>query len=369
MLLFLIIFSIVNLLVNAFIYWRMRPLFPKGRAVSLIMMLFMLVMLSLFIISRLLRDLLGEVSLGIADAGSLWFGFTMLATASCVFTLILQSVCKITPAAALKKLAADRRLWAGLCLLLALAASAWSVWEARHPGLEKVNIASPYYHGAPVNILQISDLHLGSMGGEPAMARALEFYQQTQPDMLVITGDFIDGSRQIPASWSQPWQSLKPPLGKFAVLGNHEALGDYVEQNLDFLRQCGFIILRNFGIALNEHIYIAGVDDPRFNNEIDESSLWPNNRPELFRLLLKHRPDVELFAERGFDLQLSGHTHGGQFYPGYWFTKLRHPMNQGLYQLPHHSYLYVDKGLGTWGPPMRFLTPPQATLLTVSASQ
>ena len=113
---------------------------------------------------------------------------------------------------------------------------------------------------------------------------------------------------------------------------------------------------------------IVGVDDPagsglrRSDGEVERELLGTVPR-ESFTLLLKHRPDVEEESARLFDLQLSGHVHKGQVFPFRLFTRLFYRMYAGFYQLSAGSHLYVSRGSGTWGPPIRFLTPPEVTVV------
>jgi len=164
--------------------------------------------------------------------------------------------------------------------------------------------------------------------------------------------------------------TLNPPLGKFAIAGNHEFYAG-IRQSGRFLRAAGFNLLRNDGFKLNGLINLVGVDDPagkrRYpqNGQVgkEEKILLANSDSERFTLLLKHRPTVEMESIGQFDLQLSGHTHGGQIFPFNLITRLYYSNQRGLYRLDKGSVLYVSRGTGTWGPPMRFLSPPEVTVI------
>jgi predicted MPP superfamily phosphohydrolase len=164
--------------------------------------------------------------------------------------------------------------------------------------------------------------------------------------------------------------TVDPPLGKFAIAGNHEFYAG-IRQSGRFLRAAGFKFLRNEDFELNGLINLVGVDDPagkRRYPEIgqvgkEEKILLADLDSERFTLLLKHRPTVEIESLGRFDLQLSGHTHGGQIFPFNLITRLFYPRERGLYRLDKESVLYVSRGTGTWGPPMRFLSPPEVTLI------
>jgi hypothetical protein len=96
---------------------------------------------------------------------------------------------------------------------------------------------------------------------------------------------------------------------------------------------------------------------------VSEKSLLSSSSAKLFTLLLKHRPEVDKKAAGLFDLQLSGHIHGGQIFPFRYVTDLVYPYGTGFFNLSNYGHLYVNRGSGTWGPPIRFLAPPEVTII------
>ena len=134
------------------------------------------------------------------------------------------------------------------------------------------------------------------------------------------------------------------------------------------------MLLRNQEYVLDDLFRIVGMDDPvgrrRYKEEaasnLSERDLLAHSNSQVFTILLKHRPTVENESLGQFDLQLSGHTHGGQIFPFNLVVKHYYPNQNGLYQLDQGSTLYVSRGTGTWGPPMRFLSPPAVTLIEVT---
>jgi len=99
------------------------------------------------------------------------------------------------------------------------------------------------------------------------------------------------------------------------------------------------------------------------HQNIDWSSLFPDKQQEAFTLLLKHQPTIR--EDKNFDLQLSGHTHGGQIFPFMFLTRIFFPKNSGYHQLSDNKSVYISKGAGTWGPPVRFFAPPEITIIDV----
>jgi uncharacterized protein len=164
---------------------------------------------------------------------------------------------------------------------------------------------------------------------------------------------------------SQIWDKFNPPLGKFAVTGNHEYYAGPA-QSVEFMRECGFEVVRNSIISVNERLSIAGVDDPASGEQIREFTIFNCADKNKYIILLKHRPDVDPMSEGLFDLQLSGHAHRGQMFPFNFITAMQYPKQNGLYKLNHKSHLYTSRGTGTWGPPMRILSPPEITVITIT---
>ena len=131
-------------------------------------------------------------------------------------------------------------------------------------------------------------------------------------------------------------------------------------------------MLRGGSVVVAGRLRLAGVDDPAGartgdRHNTDEAAALSAEGPRLATILLKHRPDVSKAVLGRFDLQLSGHTHGGQIFPFWQFVRLFYPLRPGLHRLENGAALYVSRGAGTWGPPMRVLSPPEVTLITLKA--
>lgn len=255
----------------------------------------------------------------------------------------------------------------------------WGYFEALNIRSERVTIATAKLpQGAqPIRIAQLSDVHLGLIVREERLERILEIVRREQPDLLVVTGDLVDGRiAPLQADWvetprlARMFQEITPPLGKLAVIGNHEYYAG-LEQALFFARAAGFQVLRGEQVTLGDHLTVAGIDDPagakRAGTAIpDERPLLARADQNRFVLLLKHQPVVKQGAEGLFDLQLSGHVHKGQIFPFNFLTWASYRIRCGLTELKQGSRLYTSRGTGTWGPPVRFLAPPEVTLITLT---
>ena len=196
--------------------------------------------------------------------------------------------------------------------------------------------------------------------------------EEEKPDILVATGDLVDGMAPHLNHLSGLISARDFPLGKFAITGNHEFYAG-LEGSIDFHQSSGFRMLRQEAVEVGEHLLIAGVDDPAGiyrggGSMLDENAALPEET-DRFVLLLKHQPEAAPGSLGRFDLQLSGHTHKGQIYPFYHLVKRRYPMIAGLYDVGKGSQVYVNRGTGTWGPPLRFFSPPEVTIIKLVPSE
>jgi predicted MPP superfamily phosphohydrolase len=201
---------------------------------------------------------------------------------------------------------------------------------------------------------------------EERLNRILDRVKAEQPDILVSTGDLLDGQVCRLNGLEELLKEVRPRYGKFAITGNHEFYAG-IENARCFIENAGFTFLRGEGVTIAGIINIAGVDDPAGKiygvRDISERELLSGLPREKFTLFLKHRPLVDKTVIGLFDLQLSGHIHKGQIFPFTLVTALLYPINSGRLDLPNNSLVYVSRGSGTWGPPIRFLAPPEVTAI------
>jgi len=251
---------------------------------------------------------------------------------------------------------------------IAVAVAFYGYSEARGIRNETLIIKSPKIptEVSPLRIAQISDVHLGLTVRAERLKRILAVIERAKPDILVSTGDLVDGLTDDRNGLAELLKSIRPRYGKFAVTGNHEFYAG-LDQSLRFTEQAGFTLLRGESLTIDGIINIAGVDDPTSRyfglfRDVSEKDLLSSLPSAKFTLLIKHMPRVDPNARGLFDLQLSGHTHGGQLFPFSLLTRLFFP-SKGLVPLSDHSYMYVNRGTGTWGPPIRFLSPPEVTVI------
>lgn len=262
-------------------------------------------------------------------------------------------------------------------VILALGLSIYSYAETLRPEVIHVILYSPKIpKDLSLRVLHFSDVHLGPVMGMDKVRLIEEAVKRYKPDLIISTGDFVDGNMKNKAHLKEALLRLPAPLGKYAILGNHEYYRG-VDNSIKFIEDAGFTVLRNEVSEVLPFMVIAGLDDDdcRYFNackrEVSEAELLKTINQHRFVILLKHKPRLDNNTVGSFDLMLSGHTHGGLYFPfGKWLLKrffdFEYP---GWHALNPHGYLFVSKGLGTGGPPMRFLTPPDLAVIELRGGQ
>lgn len=222
-------------------------------------------------------------------------------------------------------------------------------------------------------IVLISDLHVGPIIGARYVRRVVRMTNELAPDLIALTGDIVDGSVARLTRHVAPLAELEPKEKAFLVLGNHDyysGAGPWIAQ----FQKMGLHVLLNSHALITRgsaRMVVGGVVDPAVRLYDPRQAPRPDlaAAPEAgsaFRLLLAHNPKLAPLAERaGFDLQLSGHTHAGQFFPWTLAVHLLHTPHVTGLSRRGRLWVYVSAGTGSWGPPVRFGTVPELTLLRI----
>ncbi|MGM0680468.1 MAG: metallophosphoesterase [Pseudomonadota bacterium] len=355
---------------HALVFWGLYPLLSGRRALPLLtgawMALMILAPLAVRVVDKAGHDLIARP---LAWVGYSWMGFVFLAFS--FFTIVgLWHLAALGLAhLGAPSLTLHGPVSALVVLFFALGVGLYGIYEAQNIRVERVYLKTTKLPPGveQLRIAQVSDIHLGLLHREETLAPIISQLQELQPDLVVATGDIVDAQINQPDGMIELWQLLQPPLGKFAVTGNHEFYAG-LGQALQFLERSGFTVLRGKGATVAETITLVGIDDPTGESQ-NEANLLTRHHSAFFTLLLKHRPRVNEKSAGLFDLQLSGHAHRGQIFPFNYVTALQYPKQDGLYSLPGDGQLYTSRGTGTWGPPMRVLSPPEITLFEIVREQ
>ena len=255
--------------------------------------------------------------------------------------------------------------------------TSYGIYEARrNPILEKINVPLPSMNkdSSEFKIAQFSDIHAGYTIRRGFIKSAVEQLNNLGADAIVFTGDMVDGNVNNLREDVEPLKDLYAPHGVYFVTGNHEYYSG-VEAWIDEMDRLGFTVLLNDHKIItynNTKIKIAGVTDYRADTIIpghksDPKKAIGNRSGADINILLAHQPkSIYEASEAGFDVQISGHTHGGQYLPWSFLVTLDQPFVKGLHKYKD-TWIYVNRGTGYWGPPVRIGIPSEVTLITLTS--
>ncbi|MFE9047491.1 metallophosphoesterase [Streptomyces rubiginosohelvolus] len=223
-------------------------------------------------------------------------------------------------------------------------------------------------HGFRIAV--VSDIHIGPILGRAHTRRIVDTINATSPDLVAVVGDLVDGSVADLGSAAEPLAALRARHGSYFVTGNHEYFSG-AEQWVDHVRELGLVPLENARVEI-EGFDLAGVNDIAGETEGQGPdfgrALGDRDRGRA-AVLMAHQPVVIHDAvEHGVDLQLSGHTHGGQLWPGNYLAELANPTVAGLERYGD-TQLFVSRGAGAWGPPVRVGAPSDITVVELASRQ
>ena len=368
--LFLLSFFLVYGSLHAYVLLKARSALALGPGTTLALLPFLGILLCAPIIAHhLSRHGYEDAARSIAHAGYLWMGFLFFFVCLGLSADLLR-----LPLRALGRGGIAGRT-SFLCISgIAVALSAYAIVEATRIEIVRVRIVTDRLPASvpSLRIAQITDLHLGYIHRNGKAGEVAALVARERPDLFVSTGDLVDGELDGVEGLAEILRGIPAPRGKFAVLGNHEYYAG-IGRSIAFTRKSGFTLLRDESVTIDDAVRIAGVDDPagaQFGRSggASEAALLGNRPDGRFTLLLKHRPQLDPATGGKFDLQLSGHTHHGQIFPFRLLTRLVYPLLGGDHPVPGGGTLHVSRGTGTWGPPMRFLAPPEITVVDVEHS-
>ena len=260
----------------------------------------------------------------------------------------------------------ERRPLAVAFFGIAFLIGVYSVFHAARTRVKRVTIRlpnlPPSWRGRTAAL--VSDLHLGHIRNRRFLRRIVRMIMRLQPDILFIAGDLFDGTEIDADRLSEPWAAFSAPFGAYFVTGNHEQFSS-PDQYLDVVKRSGIRVLENEKIVI-DGLQIVGVHYLDSTNVEHCRSILKSVEldPGVASILLIHTPNrMAVAAEEGISLQLSGHTHRGQFFP---FTmivsRIYGRFAYGLNQFGN-LWVYTSCGAGTWGPPMRLGTTPEIVLI------
>ena len=393
---FLAILIIGSFLSYAYVGWRLiipsrlRPTY-KRLAWSILLLLPLLIPLYfLFLITRVEApwvDLLAWVAYLTMGLMSILFALVLLRDAAWalrvtgrkIVAAVHRSVPSVPPAATVDD-PGRRAFLIRSCNMGLLGASVlmtgYGIYEARRRPTV-VNVLVPLrdlpreFEG--FRITQISDIHVGPTIKRDYVQMVADQVSAIGSDLIALTGDLVDGPVASLEDDVAPLSEISAPFGRYFVTGNHEYYSG-VEPWIEEIRRLGFDVLTNEHRVLrsgDSSVVLAGVPDHHAGRFIKSHTPRPDLALEgapagAPKILMTHQPrTIFAAASAGFDLQLSGHTHGGQYFYGNLLVALSQPYLRGLHR-HGHTTIYVNSGTGYWGPPLRLGVPSEITVITLT---
>jgi predicted MPP superfamily phosphohydrolase len=306
--------------------------------------------------------------LGDALLGVIWVLFVWALLGS-VLRLVLRLAGAGEPASS--------RIVALSVTAVALVLLSWGYTEAmRLPRIRRVDITVPRLGAGldGVRVVLLTDTHYGPINRARWSARVVAAVNDLDADIVCHTGDIADGTVSERRAQAAPLGTVRARLARTYVTGNHEYFGE-AQGWLDHMRDLGWEPLHNRHIVVERggaRLVVAGVDDATAagartpGHRADHAAALAGADPDLPVLLLAHQPkQIDAAVQHGVDLQISGHTHGGQIWPFHYLVRLDQPTVQGLSRHGERTQLYTSRGTGFWGPPFRIFAPSEITVLTL----
>ena len=361
----------LSLALHLYIGARLVPALPSalGAAGLAVVLVLSAVLVPLGLLARRLAR--PPASDQIAWAGMLCLG---LFSSLLVLTLVRDAVLLAAGLVSLAVPLATYPLRAGSAIAVPVLATLFTLvgfFNARRtarPASVSIPIANLPEALQGFRIVQITDIHVGPTIKQDYLHGIVAEVNRLKPDVVAITGDLVDGSVRELAEHVAPLAQLRSRHGSFFVTGNHEYYSG-AEPWLAHLRTLGIRPLMNEHVTLAHHgaaLVLAGIPDHSAGHFDERHRPDPvaalSGAPQLApKVLLAHQPRaIGAAAGAGFDLQLSGHTHGGQFFPWNFFVRFQQPVTAGLHRVDR-TWLYVSRGTGYWGPPKRLGAPSEIT--------
>ena len=386
---FVSVFFLVSVTAHFFLYrFAVRGLavaHPAGRA--LMLGAFAVLALSFMVSFFLIRWDENPFTIGFYKISAVWFALCINLVLAAAATWLLYGSLRAcgVPAASFRVIAAA-------CVLLGLTGSAWGFWSAFHPGITPVEVSLENLPESwrDKTIVQLSDVHLGHFHTAASMERLAERVNALAPDVVVITGDLFDGMIDGLPGFVEPLKRLSARKGVYFVTGNHEVYAG-LRRSLDVVARADIQVLFNEVVEI-DGLQLMGVAYPGVADEREIRGVerltrpGPDHRPCILlfhtptdirndgtldrRTATYWRPDTSfaLSKKLGVSLQISGHTHGGQFFPlGLLTHWIFNGYDHGLHREKGFA-IYTSSGVGTWGPPMRTGASPEIVVFTLRAA-
>jgi len=358
---------IIFLLLNYYIGYkgtRFIRAFKPGINLVLYWAVFWFISLS-YIVSKLSGGKLPEnITRTLDTVGSFWMGAMLYLLITLLLLEIIKLICRVSGLWIRYGVNEGTTSIISGIIVIAVVGTVLSIgyYNADNPSVSTYNIDIEKKAGKldGLNVVMVSDLHLGSAGHSGLLDKTVDKINSLDPDIVLFAGDIIDDKVEpfIRNNYAEEFTKIRAKYGMYAVTGNHEYYGGDANKFIGLFRQAGVKVLMDESVKVADSFYIVGREDTtaeRFagikRRDIDD--IMQSVDRTLPVLLMDHQPgNLQEEAATGVDLQFSGHTHKGQLFPGNLITKHVYDLDWG-YMKKGNFQIIVSSGLGTWGPPFR----------------
>lgn len=370
------IFLTLYTLANVYLYCRIRSALPARRSIRRMVMVVVAVLYSSYWVAGLGKHLLPYgIIAALRWTGSWWIGFLFYMTIILLLIDLLRVAGRLShllPSSFWRPPPPARR--AGLLVVIGVVLTLLltGYLNARNPRVNTLHLRLRPSCGQTtrLNLVFLSDLHLGVMVNGSFLKRAIEQVNSLEPDLVLLVGDTVDMDvREIDRmGCGKIISRIRANLGVYAVTGNHEYITG-VEEAVEYLSRCGITFLRDRAIKIDDSFYLAGREDlTRWRKRGERKSLrnvLGGLDPGCPVILLDHQPArIGEAVEEGVDLLLSGHTHNGQLFPLNLIIGALYQVSWG-YSRQGETQVYVTSGAGTWAPPVRIGNIPEIVQIKI----
>ena len=367
---FFVFVFFVYTLINSYVFYRSKQALPKSKFFRTIFYAVYLFLFSAFIVAMIGRNFLPlTIQKILYFPGTVWLGMVLYLLA---FFLLTDVICFIIgiiyrKSPAIKPCYRKIQVISGYILVICLAVYGYN--QFRHPQVveQKISIAKKAGEYKNLKVVGVSDLHLGVANDKKRLKEYVKLINDQHPDLIIIAGDLVDNNA-LPLEKERMWEEinkLQAPLGTYFCLGNHEYLSG-IDPSMNFLRKTNMHLLIDSSAVINNSFQLIGRDDKQGNHKRKPlKDLVKDTDSTLPIILLDHEPyHLNEAEENEIDLQLSGHTHHGQIFPGNLVTDIMYEISYG-YKQKGNTHYFVSSGLGLWGPPFRIGTQSEVVVFNI----
>ncbi len=332
-------------------YQAMRPL----RIAQIIFTLLMIISFACFLLTFLLPETFGG---GLAKTiHFVGYSFMILLLYLFMAVLLIDVVRVINHFGTfIKDISQFRFLSFSISMVVIILLMIAGNYKFNHPQKVELSINSNKQNiGKELKIVAISDVHIGTSIDNKRLAKYVQLINKEKPDLVLIAGDLIDRSIEtvIRNNMEEELNKIIAPLGVYAVLGNHEYYTGNLKAVTEFYKNSNITLIRDTTLMITENLFLVGRDDSSNSRRLSISQLTKSIPKNASSILLDHQPrEINEVATSHIDLQISGHTHKGQIFPGNFIVKNVFELPYGFKKI-NNTHFYVSSGLGIWGPQYR----------------